>query len=222
MFFISFASFAQGNFSVPDYQEIEKLTRDKSSAFFYDKLFERYERNDTTLTLRDYRMLYYGYFFQPGYAPFKFTDQADTIKYILSMQQTEQRDWQELERLGNAHLKQNPFDLKGINVMWLANRQLGDSLETRIYFDKLKKLVQTILSSGDGLSETTAFHVQQVSHEYDILNILGFEFSGKQNLTDNKCDFLSVKANDEKLEGLYFDVKQMFKGYEKALSVDAP
>jgi len=76
--------------------------------------------------------------------------------------------------------------------------------------------VQVILASGDGMSETTAFHVLNVSHEYDILNILGYEFSGNQKLTEGKCDYLSLKDNNDQVHGLYFDVKQIFKGYERS------
>lgn len=211
------------SYVIPDYNEIEKLTKDKGSAFHYDGLFKRYKENDTTLTLRDYRMLYYGYFFQPSYTPFFRTAEADSIKMLLGMKdELNNQDWKEIIRLGTVNVNKNPFDLKGLNVVWIANKHVGDSATANIYFDKLKKLVQTILSTGDGLSENTAFHVLNVSHEYDILNILGYEFGGNQKLTDGKCDFLSLKTNDDNVAGLYFDVKQMFKGYEKTLSSKAP
>lgn len=178
MIIASFVAQAQDEFNIPDYNEIERLTKDQGSIFYYDNLFARYQANDTTLSPRDYRMLYYGYFFQPGYSPFKFTNESDTIKTIVNREQLTKTDWNELKRVAQGHLKQNPFDLKGINIAWLATRQTGDSAEARLYFDKLKKLVQTILSTGDGLSENTAFHVLSVSHEYDIVNILGYEFNG--------------------------------------------
>lgn len=203
---------------IPDYQEIEKLTKDKGSAFYYDRLYSRYVGDDTTLTLRDYRMLYYGYFFQPGYAPFYHTAASDSIKLILGAQnEPGAMQWKEVLRLGQENLSQNPFDLKGLNIVWIAYKRTGDSLMARVYFDKLRKLVQTILATGDGLSEETAFHVVNVSHEYDILSILGYEFGGNQQLTDSKCDYLSLKTNSDNLSGLYFDVKQIFRGYEKML-----
>ncbi len=203
---------------IPDYQEIENLTKDKGSAFYYDRLYNRYVADDTTLTLRDYRMLYYGYFFQPGYAPFYHTAASDSIKLMLGAQdEPDAAQWKEVLRLGQVNLSQNPFDLKGLNIVWIAYKRTGDSLMARVYFDKLRKLVQTILATGDGLTEETAFHVVNVSHEYDILSILGYEFGGNQQLTDSKCDYLSLKTNSDNLPGLYFDVKQIFRGYEKML-----
>lgn len=217
MTFVSFSLFAQENtYTVPDYQEIERLTADRGSAFFYPPLFKRYVANDTNLTLRDYRMLYFGYFFQDEYTPFFQTPEADSIKMLLgSKDELATGDWKQIVRMGTANIDKNPFDLKGLNIVWVAYRQTGDSATARIYFDKLKKLVQTILSTGDGMTETTAFHVLNVSHEYDILNILGYEYAGNQKLTDTKCDFLSLKSNNEQVKGLYFDVKQIFKGYER-------
>ena len=217
----SLTTWAQSDegYSIPDYNEIEKLTQDKNSMFYYENLLSRYNNHDTTLTLRDYRMLYFGAFFQDNYKPFFQTPQADSIKILLSTN-SELRDehWKEMVRLGTANLHQNPFDLKGINIVWVADRQLGDSANANIYFDKLRKLVQTILATGDGLSEKTAFHVLNVAHEYDIINILGYEFAGDQQLTDSHCDYLTLKSNDDNLEGLYFDVKQVFKGYERTLT----
>ena len=221
---IALSVFGQENrHTVPDYYEIEKLTNDKGSAFYYPAMFERYAANDTTLTLRDYRMLYYGHFFQPGYAPFYQMAEADSIKMLLGgKDELASADWKEIIRLGTNNVKKNPFDLKALNIIWIAHRNTGDSATARLYFDKLRKLVQTILSSGDGLTEETAFHVLNVSHEYDILNILGYEFGGKQKLTDNKCDFLTLKTNDDNIAGLYFDVRQIFKGYEKTVSTKSP
>lgn len=224
MVVISLSVFGQeSNYTIPDYNEIEKLTNDKGSAFYYPTLYTRYAANDTDLTLRDYRMLYYGYFFQSNYTPFYHTAEADSIKMLLGTKdQLDKSDWEKIVALGKTNLEKNPFDLKGLNIVWIAYRQEGDSAQARFYFDKLKKLVQTILTTGDGKSENTAFHVLNVSHEYDILNILGYEFGGNQKLTDSKCDFLSLKTNDDNVAGLYFDVKQIFKGYEKTVGNKAP
>ena len=216
--FISCKVFAQEerSFIIPDYSEIERLTKDEGSLFFYDNLFERYSVNDPDLSLRDYLFLYYGHFFQPDYAPFVKTQEADSIRAVFhSKNELTDDDWQTILRLAEENLKQNPFDLKGLNIVWLANQRTGNNEAAAIYLNKLKKLVQTILSSGDGITENTAFHVLNISHEYDIIHILGYEFGGQQELTPEKCDYLSLKDNSDNVHGLYFNVQQIFKGYEK-------
>jgi hypothetical protein len=213
---LSFSSFAQDTyFPKPDYSDIEKLTTDKSSAFFYDNLFSRYRDNDTTLTLRDYKMLYYGYFFSRTYSPFISNAYTEQIKELLNQNEVTVTDWKNVITLGRRNLEKNPFDLRGLNIVWVAYRETGDSATARCYFDKLKKIVQTVLSTGDGLTPETAFHILNISHEYDIISMLGYEFGGDQNLTPNQTDYLSLKPNDDNVRGLYFDVGQIFKGYDR-------
>jgi len=68
-----------------------------------------------------------------------------------------------------------------------------------------------ILSSGDGRTEESAFHVISVSHEYDILQVLGFEFGGQQSLTTKDCDYLAVKENEYDIKGFYFNVQMLLE-----------
>jgi hypothetical protein len=213
----SFQSFAQDQyFPRPDYSEIKKLTTDKSSAFFYDNLFERYTANDTTLTLRDYRMLYYGYLFHKSYNPFLSTPEEDAIRDLLNKEVLSSKEWERIITLGKENLVKNPFDLKGLNIVWMAYRQKGDSTSARFYFDKLKKLVQTVLATGDGQTEETAYHILNVADEYNIIGILGYEFAGDQNLTDSHRSYLTVKDNPDHVKGIYFDVQQIFEAEKMA------
>jgi hypothetical protein len=192
----------------PDYADIEKLTSDKSSAFYYSNLFEKYSANDTTLSPRDYWMLYYGYYFNKAYVPLQTTEYAGRIMQVLNKPSLSASDWKEVDRYSKMNLEANPFDLKGLNIAWIAQRQLGDSAAARVYFVKLKNIVEVILSTGDGLTESTALHVLDIAHEYDILNILGYEFDGDHNQTAQRSDYLTVKANAQNLSGLFFSSGQ--------------
>ena len=193
-----------GTYPKPDYADIEKMTTDKSSAFYYNNIFDRYKNNDTTLTSREYWMLYYGYYFTKNYSPDMDLQYAGRIMRTLNNQTLTEADWKNIDHNSQQNLEVNPFDLKGLNIAWIAKRQLGDSAAARLYFVKLKNIVEVILSTGDGLSEETAFHVQATAHEYDILNILGYEFGGDHNQTEGKNDYLTLKDNDQNLTGLFF------------------
>ena len=48
----------------PDFVKIEAEIKNENSNFYYPKLFERYLKGDTTLTVEDYHYLYFGYSFQ--------------------------------------------------------------------------------------------------------------------------------------------------------------
>ena len=91
---------------------------------------------------------------------------------------------------------------------------LGDSVAAKPYIFKVRQLLRTITSTGDGLTCNTAYHVTAISHEYFVLSVFGFQSSG-QTLTQDQCDYHKLADNQEGLEGLYFDVKQLFMGYSR-------
>ena len=59
-----------------------------------------------------------------------------------------------------------------------------------------------------------AFYVIYTSHEYDLLNILGFQFGGSQSLIEH-YDYLTLAENEAKIEGLYFDVSPCLNSMSK-------
>jgi hypothetical protein len=69
------SSFCQNtDFKKPDYKGIEKIIVDKESGFFYPDLLKRYKKSDTTLTLQDFRVLYYGFLFNESYSVYGSSD----------------------------------------------------------------------------------------------------------------------------------------------------
>jgi hypothetical protein len=108
-------------------------------------------------------------------------------------------------------LKEYPFNLRDLNMLANLYYQLGDTISSLQSDFKLQMLVNTILSTGDGRSEKTAWHVISVSHEYDILGYFGFQFGGSQSLTKKGCDYLEVSENDYKIKGFYFDVNMILQ-----------
>ena len=70
-------------------------------------------------------------------------------------------------------LSDNPTDLETISVvMECYYRQQDSSTKLNHYSNQFRKLVDAMLSSGDGKSEKTAFLVNSVSDEYIFLAIL--------------------------------------------------
>ena len=56
---------------VPDMEQIRAEVTDPASAYYYPKLMARYERNETVMTLDDYRRLYLGYIFEEDFNPYR-------------------------------------------------------------------------------------------------------------------------------------------------------
>jgi len=195
----------------PNYKEIKKSIQDKDSKFYYPLLMERYIRMDTTLTLEEYKHLYYGYFFNDSYSVYGVSNYVDSVNVILKKDSLLTDDYQQIIRYEKQVLEKYPFNLRDLNYLSNCYYRLGDTLMTRLQDYKLFMLARTITSTGDGMSEETAWHVLSVSHEYSLLEYMGFHFGGSQKLTTGGCDYLSVQENDYQIDGFYFDVNKILE-----------
>ncbi|MCD6011394.1 MAG: hypothetical protein K0Q79_1256 [Flavipsychrobacter sp.] len=197
-------------FEKPDYKNIERITKDKSSPSYYPKLMKRYEANDVTLTADDHRLLYYGFFFQPGYRPSGSSSKYnDSLKAIFKKQDITDADRRNAIRYTLDDLKTSPFSLKDIYRLYNLYELFKDEKNTAIYLYKLEKLAQAISSTGDAMTDTTGLHILSIEDEYTVISLLGYEFSGSQSRTPNGCEYLLLRKNEDGIEGLYFDVKQI-------------
>lgn len=197
-------------FEKPDYKNIERITKDRSSPSYYPKLLKRYEANDATLTPDDYRLLYYGFFFQPGYRAYGSASKySDSLKAIFKKQDITDADRKNAIRYTLDDLKTSPFSLKDIYRLYNLYEMFKDEKKTDIYLRKLEKIAQAISSTGDAKTDTTALHILSIEDEYTVVSLLGYDFSGSQTRTQNGCEYLLLRKNDDNIEGLYFDVKQI-------------
>lgn len=189
-----------------------KEIKDENSSYFYPNLLEKFKNNDTTLTIMDYRFLYYGYAKQHSYKPYGISKHAEEIQKILFNKELKNDDYLLLEEKIAMSLTDDPFDLKMIvrliNVYKYLKKE--DLAEKLIY--KHNMLIDTILGSGDGLSCETAFQVINVSDEYVILNVFGFQ-SKSQAMIDGTCDFLTLEDPNKEIgiDGIYFNIEIPFK-----------
>ncbi|MCW8981765.1 MAG: DUF4919 domain-containing protein, partial [Altibacter sp.] len=79
---------------------------------------------------------------------------------------------------------------------------------------RMSTVFDALLSSGNGVSKEEAFYVIYTSHEYDLLNLLGFQFGGMQQLIEH-YDYLTVAKNEAGIEGFYFDVSPCLNAMSK-------
>jgi hypothetical protein len=200
----------------PDYDNIEKVTKDKTSAFYYPKLLKRYEANDTTLTEHQIHMLYYGSIFNDpgGRSAFADLNYIDSIKVIHQKDSLSMGDRKKLIGYYTVDLKSSPFSLRSLNAIMNLYAQANDP-KAAYYLYKLRSVANVVLSTGDGMTAQSGFHVSLVSDEYALLGMLGFETTGNQDVVGT-CDFLQLATNKYELPGLYFDVAQLMKQFNKA------
>jgi Domain of unknown function (DUF4919) len=192
-------------FTKPDYQAIEKAVKNPNSPFFYSILQQKFNNADSTMTQEERRHLYYGYTSQKQYNPYAIDEGSEKLSEVLAKKELGAKEFDQIITFGNEILAKNPFNLRVMNYQLFAYEKKNDTLNFIKKVTQLRILVDAILSTGKGTTAENAIYVIDVSHEYDILNILGFEYGGSQSLRGEN-DYLTLAPNQYNVEGLYFDV----------------
>lgn len=192
----------------PNYEKISKEIKKKKSKFYYKNLFNRYLNGDSTFTLNEKRHLYYGYSFQKEYSPYTSSVYNDSLNIFFAKDSLTENDFHKIARFSLLILEEQPFDMRSMNYLSYSYYNLGNIELENFYSNKISIIVDAIMSTGNGISEELAFSVINVSHEYDLLNILGFEFGGMQSLTSSGYDYLKLEENEYEIEGLFFEISR--------------
>ncbi len=165
----------------PDMVKIREEVTNPSSPYYYPKLMERYERNETIMTLADYRRLYLGYVFQEDFNPYRMSPYAGIVEnlYYKSKHSTSERD--SIIEKAQLSLKDDPFNLQQIDYLIYAYREKGKNNLANIWQYRLNHLLEAIVSTGTGIDREHAWYVISPQHEYFLLNRMGriaksFEF----------------------------------------------
>ncbi|WP_298368651.1 DUF4919 domain-containing protein [uncultured Lutibacter sp.] len=189
----------------PNYKKIERMIKKENSDFYYPKLVAKFNAADTTLTLQEKRLLYYGFSFQKNYSPFENSTFKDSLKTVLSKSRLTNLDYSSVVKYADSILVEFPFNFQALNYKLIAFKSLQNKNEFIKTIIQMRTIIDAITSSGDGKTEETAIYVVNVSHEYLTLSALGLKFSGEQSLI-NHYDYLSVAENPKGIKGLYFDI----------------
>ena len=200
----SFAQTGPSAFEAPDYVKIKNEITDSGAVSYYPRLMERLKQYDTTLTVADYRLLYYGFLFQPGSSDLRIPEQERELMPYYQSAQILPEQYDEIIELISQILETDPFYIRGLNFLGYVLHLKGEedlAVRTSIRFGRT---VNAILSTGDGLSPQTAFHVISPAHEYVVLNFLQLRYKNQNTLwiDGNVCDNFSLN----KKQHIYFCV----------------
>ncbi|MBC7452022.1 MAG: DUF4919 domain-containing protein, partial [Cytophagales bacterium] len=166
LFFSSFILQAQ-KISNVDYDDVKSKTQLAGSPYLYSKLLDRYKKNDTTLSTKDYYYLYYGFTFSNNYDP----NNDEAVNALVVS---------EIEKLNSSKALKNalqlydkdPVNLKLLLYISVCYSNLSDVKMKKIFTDKYAKIIKAIYNSGDGKSLETAYVVIRINDEYQLLQVL--------------------------------------------------
>lgn len=199
----------------PDYKRIRTEIQNVKGPNYYPTLMRRYMANDTTLSMEQYRALYYGYTLQEDFVPYqRVNDKLMEIRKRLIKEKGNTKYCPEAVSIAMAAIDDNPFDLLAISTLSFAYMQLKDTVSFRLWNDKQNSLLDAIASSGDGETIESAIHVTSIEHEYEILYRLGLKVE-KDSLCNDQVEYIKVKENTEDITGLYFNFGACRSVYRK-------
>ena len=211
MLFVSLSASAQEwVFEAPDYEAIKDTMYQPGSPSDYNALFARFLEGDTTLTVNQSRLIYYGYTHLEAYSPYgRVKDEFDPF-LEMDPEDMSKKDWKAFAKECERVLAEDPFNMRAMIFQGYVGMKRGDEAVQALSSAKQNVLINALVSSGNGMEPETAFYVITTTHEYELLSVFGFEFGGQQSLIGD-CDELTLAENEYGLEALYFNVSAPLK-----------
>jgi len=194
----------------PDEERIRDDIFRVNSGYYYPNLMARYMLADTTLTLDDYRHLYYGYVHSADYLPMEHPFETDTLLSILSREPSlEELDYRRIVHYGKQLMLKEPFNPAMINLMTYAYGKLGEDENELRSYRRFTMLMQTILSSGDGLTEDTPWHILYFGHAQDVMDYLERPFM-RPMIISRTVEYYPLVQRQGNVRGYYFDYGRVY------------
>lgn len=204
----------------PDLDKIREVTLDPKSKFYFPKLMEKYNRNDTIMTGEEYRYFYLGYMFQEDYDPYR-TSPYSGVTDSLRMKTTHTKEEIDtIRKYAELTLRDNPFDLRQMSFLVHVLKEKRKDMSAKIWEYRLEHLLGAIKSTGTGESLDKAWYVVYPMHEYDMVQLLGYQATDAE-FFDPGVDYLSVQPDPgsqikhrNPAKGFYFNVGVPQSQYE--------
>lgn len=196
----------------PDMEKIRDFAKDSRK---YKKLMDRYENNDKSLTVDDYRQLYFGYIFQPEYSPYDKTDYSKSISTLYYKEHLNRLDCDSIIKYAELSLEEDPFDLQQMNYLIYAYQTKKKHNLAKHWQTRLNNIVNAILSTGTGDKAESAWHVISIPHEYALINFINPNYIvDHQEFVEPYYDYIILKKLTENSPtGFYFNIQYMLDNY---------
>lgn len=199
----------------PDMEQIKTEVNNPSSKFYYPRLMEMYQRNDTVMTLPQFRYLYLGTIFQEDYNPYRHTEVPPELQELYQQHSHTRAQLDDIINHAEKALADDPFDLTQMNYLIYALEKRGKVNKAAIWQYRLNHLLEAIVSTGTGVDTDNAWYVINPRHEYNIINFLGNVATGQQYV-EPYFDYISISSqNDKAPAGYFFNLKYLLEEYYK-------
>lgn len=182
--------------SKPDLAQIKQQTLDPKSAMYFPNLMQKYNRNDTTMSTEEYRNLYLGYMFQEDYDPYRTSPYSGLTDDLRLKATHTNEEIDTIRKYAELSLNDNPFDLRQMAFLVHVLKEKRKDMTAKIWEYRLEHLLAAIKSTGTGEDTENAWYVIYPMHEYDLIQVLGYEATDAEYLEPG-YDLLTVRPTPE-------------------------
>ena len=173
----------------------------------YTALLMRTLDGDTTV---DFSRMRFWFTQTKKYDPFALAGAAKLTGYRDSMYQAyTARNWRVVRDFASKILQREFCDLDAQSLASTSNLQLGDTILSKVQGWTAHKLLESIKSSGDGLSPQTAFKLISIAEQRPFLAYLGYTSKNVESVVidSRTLDKVTARKTDSKRESeIWFDV----------------
>lgn len=198
----------------PDLSKIEEETLDPKSRFYFPKLLEKYNRNDTVMTNEEFRYFYLGYMFQEDYDPYRTSPYSEKTDHLRTKTEHSKAEIDTVRKYATLALQDNPFDLRQMSFLVHVLKERNKGMSAKIWEYRLEHLLAAIKSTGTGEDVENAWYVIYPMHEYDMVQLLGYEAvdvefpaEGIDRLLVQPDEATAKRLKDKAASSFYFNVE---------------
>ena len=190
LLFIINIGFAQKEFNYDrDFKIILKQSQDSSNVFYYPRLLNRFDANDSTLTNNDILALLIGHTADKNYKPYETLDAEREIHKLVRLEKFE-----EAIKKSDSLLKINPLNFSALMEKSYSYMKL-EKKDSEFHKKKFMKVVYSIMSSGDGTFKNSYF----VLNPSDGATLIKYILGGK----------IGIAGSGDDPNGYFLDILEM-------------
>lgn len=183
-----------------DLKEIDKLTNDSTSDYFYLRLISDFNNQPQYFDSVKAKFLYYGKLYTKSYKMFQFSTDEVEFNKLLS-----KGKYKKATPIGEKILQENPAYIEILSKLNLCHKKTGLNENADTTLNKLTLLLNTVFHSGTGNEKENAFKVVAIGDEYAIMAWLGVVGISRQSLIKGDSTIDSWKVKDSK-SGKKYDI----------------
>ena len=191
-FLLFFANLSFGQSSL-DLKEIERLTNDSTSEYFYPRLISDFNNQPQYFDSLKTRFLYYGKLYTKSYKMLYLS--TDELEFNKLMSKGK---YKKAIPFGEKFLQENPASIEIISQLRLCYKKTGLKEKADTTLNQLTLLLNTVFQSGTGKEKENAYKVVAIGDEYAIMAWLGVIGISRQSFMNEVSTIDSWKVKESK------------------------